>query len=208
MSGTVLRTEMSITETAPLSNLETIFPFVFCCCSVAKLCPTLCNPMDCNPLGSSAHEIPQARILERAVISFSKGSSWSRDWSHISCVSRRNIYHWATGKCTGDFSQEILKTFAAWKKSYDKPRQHIKSRDITLPTKVRLVKTMIFPVVMSGCESWTIKKAEHQRTDAFKLWCWKRLLRVPWSARRSNQSILKEINPEYSLEGPRLKLKL
>ena len=83
-----------------------------------------------------------------------------------------------------------------------------KSRDITLPTKVRLVKAMVFPVVMYGCESWTIKKAEHQRIDAFELWCWRRLLRVPWSARRSNQSILKEISPEYSLEGLMLKLKL
>ena len=84
----------------------------------------------------------------------------------------------------------------------------LKSRDITLPTKVRLVKAMFFPVVMYGCESWTIKKAEHRRIDAFELWWWKRLLRVPWTARRSNQSILKEINPEYSLEGLMLKLKL
>ena len=84
----------------------------------------------------------------------------------------------------------------------------LKSRDITLPMKVCLVKTMVFPVVMYGCESWTIKKAEHQRTDAFELWCWRRLLRVPWTARRSNQSILKEISPEYSLEGQMLKLKL
>ena len=83
-----------------------------------------------------------------------------------------------------------------------------KSRDITLPTKVRLVKAMVFPVVMYGCESWTIKKAEQQRIDAFELWCWRRLLRVPWTARRSNQSILKEINPEYSLKGLMLKLKL
>ena len=84
----------------------------------------------------------------------------------------------------------------------------LKSRDITLPTKVCLVKAMVFPVVMYGGESWTIKKAEHQRTDAFELWCWRRLLRVPWAARRSNQSILKEISPEYSLEGLMLKLKL
>ena len=83
-----------------------------------------------------------------------------------------------------------------------------KSRDITLPTKVHLVKAMIFPVVMYGCESWSIKKAEFQRTDAFGLWYWRRLLRVPWTARRSNQSILKEISPEYSLEGLTLKLKL
>ena len=84
----------------------------------------------------------------------------------------------------------------------------LKSRDITLPTKVYLVKAMIFPVVMYGCESWAIKKAEHRRIDAFELWCWRRLLRVPWTTRRSNQSILKEIIPEYSFEGLMLKLKL
>ena len=84
----------------------------------------------------------------------------------------------------------------------------LKSRDITLSTKVRLVKAMVFPVVMYGCPSWAVKKAEHQRTDAFELWGWKRLLRVPWTARRSNQSILKEISPGYSLEGLMLKLKL
>ena len=84
----------------------------------------------------------------------------------------------------------------------------LKSRDITLPTKVRLVKAMVFPVVMYGCESWMVKKAEHRRTDAFELWCWRRLLRVPWTARRSNQSILKEISPGYSLEELMLKLKL
>ena len=97
---------------------------------------------------------------------------------------------------------------APWKKSYDKPREHIKSRDITLPTKVHIVKAMVFPVVMYGCESWTIKKAEHRRIDAFELWYRRRLLRVPWTAKRSNQSILKEINTEYSLEGLMLRLKL
>ena len=94
-----------------------------------------------------------------------------------------------------------------WKKSYDK-LSIIKSRDITLLTKFHLVKAMVFPVVMYGCESWTIKKADCQRIDAFELWCWRRLLRVPWTARRSNQSILKEISPECSLEGLMLKLKL
>ena len=84
----------------------------------------------------------------------------------------------------------------------------LKSRDMTLPTMVHLVKAMVFPVVMYGCESWTIEKAEHRRIDAFELWCWRKLLRVPWTARRSNQSILKEISPEYSLEGLMLKLKL
>ena len=97
---------------------------------------------------------------------------------------------------------------APWKKSYDQPRQHIKSRDVTLPTKVHLVNTTVFPVVRYECESWTIKRAEHQRIDAFELWCWRRLLRVHWTARRSNQSILKEISSEYSLEGLMLKLKL
>ena len=98
---------------------------------------------------------------------------------------------------------------APWKKSNEKNLGNIlKSRDITVLTKVHLVKAMVFPVVMYECESWTIKKAEHQRIGAFELWCWRRLLRVPWTARRSNQSILKEISPEYSLEGLMLKLKL
>ena len=96
-----------------------------------------------------------------------------------------------------------------WKKCYDQPRQHyFVNRDITLPTKVHLVKAMVFPVVMYECESWTMKKAEQRRIDAFELWCWRRLLRVLWTARRSNQSILKEISPEYALEGLMLKLKL
>ena len=97
---------------------------------------------------------------------------------------------------------------APWKKSYDQPKQHIKKQSHYLPTKVRLVKVMVFSVVIYGCESWTTKKAEHRRMDAFELWCWRRLLRVPWTARTSNQSILKEISPGYSLEGLMLKLKL
>ena len=99
-----------------------------------------------------------------------------------------------------------LKDTYSFKESYDKPT--LKSRDITLPTKVHLVKAMVFPVVMYGCKSWTIKKAECQRVDAFELWCWRRLLRVPWTSRRSNQSIPKEISPENSLEGLMSKLKL
>ena len=95
-----------------------------------------------------------------------------------------------------------------WKESYDQPDSIFKSRDITLPTKVRLVKAMVFLVVMYGCKSWTVKKAECRRIDAFELWCWRRLLRVPWTAKIFNQSILKEISPEYSLEGLMLKLKL
>ena len=100
------------------------------------------------------------------------------------------------------------KTFALWKESYDKPRQHNKKQDITLLTKIHIVKGMFLPVAMYSCESWTVKKAKHWRCDAFELWCWRRLLRVPWTERRSNQSILKETNPEYSLEGLMLNLKL
>ena len=116
---------------------------------------------------------------------------------------------WGGSKITadGDCSHEI-KTLTPWKESYDQPDSILKSRDITLPTKVCLVKAMVFPVVMYGCESWTVKKAECQRIDAFELWSWRRLLRVPWTARRSNQSMLKEISPGGSLETLMLKLKL
>ena len=108
----------------------------------------------------------------------------------------------------GDCCHEIKRHSLLGRKVMTKLDSILKSRDITLPTKVRLVKAMGFPVVMCGCENWTVKKAEHQRIDAFELWCCRRLLRVPWTARRSNQSILKEISPEYSLEGLMLKLKL
>ena len=108
----------------------------------------------------------------------------------------------------GDCSHEIKRYLLLGRKTMINLDSILKSRDITLSTKVRLVKAMIFPVVMDGCESWTIKKAEHQRIDAFELWCWRRLLIVPWTERRSNQSILKEISPEYSSEWLMLKLKL
>ena len=108
----------------------------------------------------------------------------------------------------GDCSYEIKRRLLLGRKVMTNLDSILKSRDITLPTKVRLVKAMVFPVVIYRCESWTIKKAEHRRIDAFELWCWKRLLRVPWTARRSNQSILKEISPGCSLEGLMLKLKL
>ena len=108
----------------------------------------------------------------------------------------------------GDCSHEIKRLLLLGKKAMTNLDSLLKSRDITLPTKVRLVKAMVFPVVMYGCESWTMKKAECLRIDAFELWCWRRLLRVPWTARRSNQSILKEISPGCSLEGLMLKLKL
>ena len=107
-----------------------------------------------------------------------------------------------------DFSHEIKRCLLLRRKAMTNLDSIFKSRDITLPTKACLVKAMVFPVVMYGCESWTIKKAEHQRVEAFGLWCWRRLLRVPWTARSSNQYILKEISPEYSLERLMLKLKL
>ena len=108
----------------------------------------------------------------------------------------------------GDCSHEIKRHLLLGRKAMMKLDSILKSREIILPTKVHLVKVLIFPVVMYGCESWTINKAEHRRIDAFELWCWRRLFRVPWTARKSNQSILKKISPEYSLEGLMLKLKL
>ena len=108
----------------------------------------------------------------------------------------------------GDCSHEIKRCLLLGRKVMTNLDSILKSRDITLPTKVHLVKAIFFPVVVYGCEYWTIKKAEYRRIDAFELWCWRRLLRVPWTARRSNQSILKEISPKYSLEGLMLKLKL
>ena len=121
----------------------------------------------------------------------------------------RDFIFWGT-KITadGDCSQEIKRCLLLGRKAMTNPDSILNSRDITLPTKVRLVKAMVFPVVMYGCESWTIKKAKCRKIDAFELWCWRRLLRVPWTARRSNQSILKEISPECSLEGLMLKPKL
>ena len=108
----------------------------------------------------------------------------------------------------GDYSHEIKRRLLLGRKAMTNLNSILKSRDITLPTMVHLVKAVVFPVVIYGCESWTIKKAERQRIDAFELWCWRRLLRVPWTARKSNQFILKEISPEYSLGGLMLKLKL
>ena len=118
------------------------------------------------------------------------------------------LFFWAPKSLHGDCSHEIKRCLLLGRKVMANLDSILKSRDITLPTKVCLVKAMVFPVVMYGCESWSIKKAECKRTDAFELWCWRRLLRVPWTARRSNQTILKEISPGCSLEGLMLKLKL
>ena len=121
---------------------------------------------------------------------------------------RETIFRGSKITVDGDCSHEIKRHLLLGRKVMTKLDRILKSRDITLPTKVPLVKAMVFPVVMYGCESWTIKQGEHQRIDAFDLWCWRRLLRVPWATRRSNQSILQDISPEYSLEGLILKLKL
>ena len=120
----------------------------------------------------------------------------------------RDIFLGSKITADGDCSHEIKRCLLFGRKPTTNLESILKSRVITLPTKVHRVKAMVFPVVMYGCDSWTIKKAEHWKIDAFELWCWRRVLRVPWTARRSNQSILKEINPEYSLEGLILKLKL
>ena len=131
-------------------------------------------------------------------------ASWQRDGEIVA-----DFIFWGS-KITadGDCSHEIKRHLLLGRKVMTNLDSILKTREITLPTKVCLVKAMVFPVVMYGCEIWTIKKTERQRTDAFEVWCWRRLLRVPWTARRSNQSILKEVTPEYALEGLMLKLKL
>ena len=134
-------------------------------------------------------------------------TSWQIDGETMETV-RDFIFLSSKITADGNCSHEIKRRLLLGRKAMTNLVSILKSRDITLPTKVCLVKAMVFPVVMYGCESWTIKKGERQRTDAFELWRWKGLLRVPWTARRSNQSILKEISPEYSLEGLMLKLKL
>ena len=134
-------------------------------------------------------------------------TSWPIDGKTVETVADF-IFLGSKITADGDCSHEIKRCLLLGRKIVTNLDSILKSRDITLPTKVCLVKAMVFPVVMYGCESWTIKKAEHGRIDAFELWCWKRLLRVSWTSRRSNQSILKEISPECSLEGWMLKLKL
>ena len=134
-------------------------------------------------------------------------TSWEIDGETMETVSDF-IFGGSKITADGDCSHEIKRHLLLGRKVMTNLLSIFKSRDITLPTKLRLVKAMVFPVAMYGCESWTVKKDERQRIDAFELWCWRRLLRVPWTARRSNQSILKEISPGISLEGMMLKLKL
>ena len=132
-------------------------------------------------------------------------TSWHIDGETIEIV-RDFIFLGSKITEDNDYSHEIERHLLLGRKAMTNLDSVFKSRDVTLPTKVCIVKAMVFPVVMYGCERWTIKKAKHQRIDTFELWCWRRLLRVPWTARRSNQSFVKEINPEYSLEGLMLKL--
>ena len=146
-------------------------------------------------------------IQKTKVMASSPITSWQIDGETVETVADF-IFLGSKINADGDCSNEIKRRLLLGKKVMTNLDSILKSRDITLPTKVRLVKAMVFPVVMYGCESWTIKKAEHQRIDVFELWCWRRLLRVPWIARKSNLSILKEISPGCSLEGLMLKLKL
>ena len=134
-------------------------------------------------------------------------TSWQIDGETVETVSGF-VFLGSKITADGDCSHEIKRCLLLGRKVMNNLDSILKSRDITLPTKVHLVKAMVFPVVMYGCESWTVKKADCRRIDAFELWCWSRFLRVPWTARRSNQSILKDISPGYSLEGMMLKLKL
>ena len=133
-------------------------------------------------------------------------TSWQIDRETVETVT--DYFLGSKITADGDFSHEIKRYLLLGRKVMTNLDNILKSRDITLPTKVHLVKAMVFPVVMYGCETWTVKKAECRRIHAFELWCWRRLLRVPWTARRSNQSILKKICPEYSFEGQTLKSKL
>ena len=143
-------------------------------------------------------------IQRTKIMASSPITSWQIDGETVSDF----IFLVSKITADGDFSHEIKSRLLLGRKVMTNLDSILKSRDITLPTKVHLVKTMVFPVVMYGCESWTIKKAECRRVDTFELWCWRRLLRVPWTSRRSNKSILKEISPGCSLEGLMLKLKL
>ena len=146
-------------------------------------------------------------IQKTKIVASSPITSWQIDGETVGTVLDF-IFLGSKITADGDCSHEIKRCLLLGRKVMTNLDSMLKSRDITLPVKAHLVKAIVFPVVMCGCESWTIKKAERQRIDAFELWCWRRLLRVPWTARRSNQSILKEISLEYSLEGLMLKLKL
>ena len=149
----------------------------------------------------------QLNIQKTKIMASGPITSWQIDGETVETMTDF-IFGGSKITADGDCSHEIKRCFLLGRKVMTNLESILKSRDITLPTKVHVVKAMVFPVVMYGCESWTVNKAEHQRIDAFELWCWRRLLRVPWTRRRSNQFVLKEISPEYSLEEVMLKLKL
>jgi len=149
----------------------------------------------------------KVNIQKTKIMAYDPITSWEIDGETVETMSDF-IFLGSKMTADGDCSHEIKRCLLFGRKVLTNVDSLLKSRDITLPIKVHLVKAMVFPVVMYGCESWTVKKAERRRIDAFELWCWRRLLRVPWTARRSNQSILKEISPGCSLEGMMLKLKL
>ena len=155
----------------------------------------------------SLYSVNKLNIQKTKIMASGPITSWQIDGETMETV---RYFILGSSKITadGDCSHEIKRCLLLRRKVMANLDSILKSRDITLPTKVHLVKAMVFPVVMYGCESWTVKKAEHRRIGAFELWCWRRLLRVPWTARRSNQSILNEISPGCSLEGLMLKLKL
>ena len=146
-------------------------------------------------------------IQKTKIMASSPITSWQIDGETVETVTDF-IFGGSKITADGDCSHEIKRCLLIGRKVITNLDSILKTRDFTLPTNVHLVKAMVFPIVRYGCENWTIKNDEHRRTDAFELWCWRRLLRVPWTERRSNQSILKEISPEYSLEGVMLKLKL
>ena len=179
----------------PVSNLEFQFLFLLSMESEEEVKSFLMKVKEESEKAGLKLNIQKTKIMASSPITANSGNS--------------DRLYFGGSKITadGDCSHEIKRHLLLGRKVMTNPDSMLKSRDITLPTKVHLVKAIVFPVVLYGCESWTIKKAEHRRIDAFELWCWRRLFRVPSTARRSNLSILKEISPEYSLEGLMLKLK-
>ena len=169
--------------------------------------PPLWQKVKKEPLDECEKVGLQLNIQKTKIMAYGPITSWQIDGETMETVAG---FVFLAPKITadGDCSHEIKRCLLLGRKVMTNLDSILKSRDITLPTKVHLIKAIVFPVVMYGCESWTIKKAEHQRIDAFELWCWRRLLRVPWTVRRSSQFILKQIGPGCSLEGLILKLKL